>query len=225
MTKGNEMMKKMSLVLGLAVAAAPGAQAAPLNVNGPTSIQCLTVGSISSCASVNVTLVGSTFTAIVRSIGVAPTNTTFNIHSFGFFYLTGSGSPSLTLSPTSGHPHYKQNGFTNGAPDLVGGSPGTWLGGANFKSGPDKIFPETQKTFTFALTGTLPSEIYFAYHGGGWDGPGGSFKCYGNGKTTTDGAECGPPTVVPEPGTVVLLATGLAGLVAGNVVRRRRRNS
>ena len=205
------------------------AHAAPLNVGGATSIQCLTVGAISSCASVNVSLVGSTFTAIVKSLNVAPTNTTFNIHSFGFFYFTATGTPLLALSPTSGYPFYTQNGFTNGSPDLSGSKPtgSTWLGGAKFKTSSGKITPGTEKTFTFSLSGALPSEIYFAFHGGGWDGPGSesSFKCYGNGKTTTEDAECGPPTVVPEPGTVILLGTGLAGLFAGGAIRRRRRQS
>lgn len=222
-------MKLSRLVLTVAAVAAPTlAQAAPLSVGGPTSIQCLTVGSISSCASVNVSLVGSTFTAMVKSLSGSPTNTPFIIHSFGFYYFTATGTPVLTLFPTAGTPA-TQNGFKEGSPDLSGGEKpagSTWLGGAQ-KHGSASIASGEERTFTFSLTGSLPGEVYFAFHGGSWDGPGdeSSFKCYGSGKTTTADAACGPPTVVPEPGTVILLGTGLAGLLAGGAIRRRRRSS
>ncbi len=132
-------MKLSRLVLTLAAVAAPTmAHAAPLNVGGPTSIQCLTVGSISSCASVNVSLIGSTFTAVVKSLSGPPTNTPFIIHSFGFFYFTGTGSPVLTLFPPSDGDGV-QNGFKDGSNDLDGGerpAGSTWLGGAQ-KNGLD----------------------------------------------------------------------------------------
>ena len=41
---------------------------------------------------------------------------------------------------------------------------------------------------------------------------------------TEDGYDCGPTTVVPEPLTITLLATGLAGLGGAHMRRRRKRD-
>ena len=142
----------------------------------------------------------------------------------------GNAGHSLTLESSGGYGW--ADGFSYGLLDPIKGE--DWLGGAYRGSGVTIGSGETA-TFVFNIGGSNFNleNIEFAWRGQDWTSPDGAFngeslKCYSGWgseySTGHDGdvVEC-TTTVTPEPVSIVLLGTGLAG-IAGVGVRRRKRD-
>lgn len=140
----------------------------------------------------------------------------------------GFAVPNLTLTPNPDCATTYTGDFNRAGPCDHG---------ANFLFGFDALTAGSSRTFTIfygaagnradalSALGMVGAEIYSF----GECNPAGSTACSANGSPNTfifgfagvGGTVVPPPGVVPEPGTVLLTATGLAGILIG--VRRRRR--
>lgn len=198
-----------------------------------TTTYCLVSGSFSACASATFSLVsgGTQLQVEVTNLSGIQGNTSYNLSAIGFFYRPDAATGhSLTLASSDVG---WTNGFNYGIQDPLKDE--EWLGGAYGES-QTKLTAGATATFVFNIGagGFSLGDLEFAWRGQDWTADDGTFngeslKCYsGTGSDYSTGLEgdvasC-TTTVTPEPVSIVLLGTGIAGL-AGVGVRRRKRET
>lgn len=228
-------MFRKTAVKGLAVAAlvAGAAQPAQAVTWGGNNSYC--AGSLFiTCFSVNLSWTGNVATLTVLNDGTE----TDLIKAIGITNIPGlPGTWSFALSGTTGS-LYCRSGIDQGCPNEIGGIPGGQFDEAAVAASNDQDdMPGDGEsgTWIFTFSGFADQAAIDAALGGA--SVGGHFISGPNGCSTkwyvtstgsynegpTD-PECGE-TTIPEPATMMLLATGLVGLGGASFLRRRKRNS
>jgi len=197
--------------------------------------------SFATCASVSVS---SSFDAITGQTWISMTVTNLSgtngtyggtiFTEMGLFGLPGSqNTPSFSyvngsLSVMEGGVDHTSD-WTLGTGGLNGAGITKFVSGANTTNGINGGIPAPHGyTFTFAVTGLSssfdPNNYGFAIHGQGGPNSCSTKLVIQSDGTTNAGpydANCSP-SVTPEPLTMTLLGTGLAGMGAASARRRRK---
>lgn len=175
------------------------------------------VMSVTNLAGSNGTYAGTVFTQI--GLWNLPTRNPGAAYVDGSLTVLNQQGTNVTSAWQLGTPGLSGGGIQ---PGVFGVDPTNGINGG--------MLPGDAYTFTFELTG-LPSDFDLnttgvALHGqGGFDGCSTKLVIDGAG-TPNEGPydpACLPPTTtIPEPVTMTLLATGLAGMGGAGIIRRRR---
>ena len=171
----------------------------------------------STCATVtNISYVGGVVTLTVQNTSGSATS------FFGAIGLANIGGTFTVTNFTS-----SDAGFSQGTTSLSGaGIENAVIGGvANAPAPTNGLKAGESVTFTFTLSGTPDlTDLQLAIHDQGGTGAGG---CATSTKLVVSGGVANDPTcgstTVPEPMTMSLLATGLAGMGGLGAFKRRRK--
>lgn len=243
-------MRRFGAALGLLLATA----ALPVAADGFQSYKVCGGYTFTTCAAVEITVVGSDVTVRLWNLSgnagaTYGTNTWAGtiFNGIGFYNTGGVSAVSGTLQTTGptaqGTPHSwgvanaGRLGFNvdfrnisgSGAQNGLGSgcaSSGQWPNGTNLYGNPcNSAFGNSANwlTFTFKVTGNWdPSTSDIVIRG--VNGPTGqAVECW-TGNDPASGRVQNCTTVTPEPVTMTLLATGLAGMGGAGLLRRRKQN-
>jgi hypothetical protein len=234
--------KVLLLTVSLGLAASQAAQASSFSWNGTTICGGST---FATCAAVTV----NTF----YNVGTGTTSVTMVVHNLSGSQGTFNGTVFTQIgiwNLPAGHGHTAGAAYVNGSLVVTNQSnvnvTSAWqlgtngLSGSGIQPGVFGVDP-TQGinggvaagdtyTFTFEMTGLASNfdlnTSGFALHGqGGFNGCSTKLVIDGGGTQNTGPYDpaCTPTTTTPEPVTMTLMATGLAGMSGAGFLRRRKK--